>query len=61
MTSWPVKPLRPAEEHRASRFRNVSRTTWKKAYNDRYQLLKYMAAFSGSAEQPKAAEPKVTE
>ena len=33
-----------------------------KAYNDRYQLLKYMAAFSGSAEQPKAAEePKVTE
>ena len=25
-----------------------------KAYNDRYQLLKYMAAFSGSAEQPKA-------
>ena len=33
-----------------------------KAYNDRYQLLKYMAAFSGSAEQPKATEePKVTE
>ena len=36
-------------------------TELEKAYNDRYHLLKYMAAFPGSADQPKAAEDsKVT-
>ena len=36
-------------------------TELEKAYNDRYHLLKYMAAFPGSADQPKAAEePNVT-
>ena len=36
-------------------------TELEKAYNDRYHLLKYMAAFPGSTDQPKAAEePNVT-